>query len=125
MPPKGGHRRKSLACYIQALEGNSVVVELQSEAVLRGRLASCDDDLNVQLEDVRFLAGPQAAGGFSSAPFVYVRGSRIRFIHVPGNMTPREAVAKDAARRRAALQRAAQLAASARLAKGVEAGVEG
>lgn len=96
-----------------------MVVELQCDTTIRGCLASCDDSLNLQLERVSVK---NIDGKVRTAEFIYVRGTRVRCVHVPSNLTPQEAVAKDAKRRAAALHRAAAQAVTERQAKGEATG---
>jgi len=114
-----GSRRpgqSTLAVFIQALEGTKLVIELRRDTIIRGTLGSVDESLNLQLTDatVKTLDGTQR-----SAANLHVRGSAVRFIHLPGNLEPAAAV--EAHRRRIAQARrehAAKQGAVAALEKG-------
>jgi small nuclear ribonucleoprotein (snRNP)-like protein len=95
-----GSRRpgqSTLAVFIQALEGTKLVIELRRDTIIRGTLTSVDESLNLQLTDatIKTLDGTQR-----SAATLHVRGSAVRFIHLPGNLEPAAAV--EAHRRRVA-----------------------
>ncbi len=87
-----GSRRSgqsTLAVFIQSLEGTKLVIELRRDTIIRGTLTSVDESLNLQLTDatVKTLDGTQR-----SAANLHVRGSAVRFIHLPGNLEPAAAV---------------------------------
>ena len=95
-----GRRRQrptSLACFIQALEGSRVVVELRCDTIVRGVLTSADDQLNLMMADVTYqpLQAPKR-----QLDNLFVKARQVRFIHLPANLEPAAAV--EAHRRRAA-----------------------
>ena len=115
--------------------GCQAVVELRNDDTLRGRLARVDDDGGVAMESVVWTRGPPSRGRAPagqpppppqpSPPLesVYIRGPRIRFIHLPPGIDPPavvEARRAEAAAARAGARRAALTAAHAagRPAKG-------
>eukprot|EP00887_Chlorella_sp_A99_P002185 scaffold21.g2185.t1 len=112
-----------LAVFIQALEGQRLVVELRRDTIVRGTLLAADDQLNLQLgaATVQPLQGPAR-----QAEFLYVRGRSVRYVHLPPNLDPGSAIAAhrrrvaDAVRRHAATQQTAQQA-EGRRAKGAAA----
>lgn len=117
---RGRGAEGSLACFIQALVGSRVVVELRGDTILRGTLASADEYMNLQLEGVTYTP---LQGAPRALPALYVRARQVRFVHLPANLDPLAAV--EAARRRAAearRQHAAEQAAAgaARLQKGAQ-----
>ncbi|EFN54928.1 hypothetical protein CHLNCDRAFT_14874, partial [Chlorella variabilis] len=79
----------SLACFVQALEGQRVVVELRYDSIIRGQLLAADDQLNLQLGEASYQA---LQGERRSCEFLYVKGRHIRFIHLPGNLDPAAAI---------------------------------
>ncbi len=84
----GGRKKRrpaSLACFVQALEGSRVVVELRHDAIVRGTLASADDYLNLQLEGATYRP---LQGAPREMPSLYVRGRYVRFLHLPANLDP-------------------------------------
>ena len=90
---RGG--RRSLACFIQALEGTKVVVELRCDTIVRGTLLGADEQLNLQLTGASYqpLQGRQRDMGY-----LYIRGRQVRYIHLPGNLDPAATI--EAQRRR-------------------------
>lgn len=66
---------RSLACFVQALEGLSLVVELHTDAIARGQLESADEGMNLILTGATYqpLQGSQ-----QSMDFLFVKGSKIR-----------------------------------------------
>jgi U6 snRNA-associated Sm-like protein LSm2 len=111
----------SLATFIQALEGMKLVVELRKDTVVRGTLLAADDDMNLQLADATVQP---LQGTARRAEYVYLRGSSVRFVHLPGSLEPSAAV--EASRRRAtearrAAAREAGSTGNRRLPKGEDA----
>lgn len=68
---------RSLACFVQALEGLAIVVELHTDAIVRGRLESADEGMNLVLTSATFqpLQGSQ-----QSMDFLFVKGANIRSV---------------------------------------------
>mmetsp|Transcript_4752 Transcript_4752/g.9684 ORF Transcript_4752/g.9684 Transcript_4752/m.9684 type:complete len:141 (-) Transcript_4752:2538-2960(-) len=73
----------SLACFVQALQGTTVVVELQNDIVLRGHLDEVDAHMNLLLADV-LCENPE--GERTKMGQVWVKGTRIRYIHMSKNL---------------------------------------
>ena len=111
--------RASLATFVQALEGQRVVVELRHDAIVRGTLLTVDDALNLQLGEasVQPLQGPRRA-----MEFIYLRGRSVRFIHLPGNLDPAGAIEAHRKRVAAAVRAHAQQQAQGvqRMEKGAQ-----
>ncbi|KAL6781647.1 SMP10 [Auxenochlorella protothecoides x Auxenochlorella symbiontica] len=97
-----GPRRRppTLACYLEALVGMRLVIELHCDTIVRGVLTAVGDGLDLQLESASIapLQGPTRA-----AEYLYLRGSRVRYVHTPPNLHPREAITAAAKRRTSAL----------------------
>jgi small nuclear ribonucleoprotein (snRNP)-like protein len=83
------NRRQSLACFVQALQGQQVVVELRQDTIVRGILLAADEQLNLQLSKAQYqpLIGEQR-----QAEYVCIRGQHVRFVHLPGNLDPATAI---------------------------------
>ena len=66
---------RSLACFVQALEGLAVVVELHTDTIVRGTLESADEGMNLVLTSATLqpLQGSQ-----QSMEFLFVKGANIR-----------------------------------------------
>lgn len=66
---------RSLACFVQALEGLNVVVELHNDAVVRGMLESADEGMNLIIHGATY----EPLQGLAQAmDFLFVKGARIR-----------------------------------------------
>ena len=116
------HARRSLACFVSALEGSRVVVELRYDTVVRGRLVASDDHLNLQLEEASIQP---LQGARREASYLYVKGRHVRFIHLPGNLEPAAAIEQHrkrvaAAARQHALAQQQAAAAAGRPQKGAQ-----
>lgn len=106
MVPRRHQGPATLAVVLQALEGSRVIVELARDTIVRGTLASAEEGLGLHLTDATVKT---VDGAVRQAAVLHVRGSAVRFVHLPGNVDPAAAV--EAARRRAAAARAAHAAA--------------
>jgi small nuclear ribonucleoprotein (snRNP)-like protein len=49
----GRKKNETLACFVQALQGMQVIVELRYDTALRGVLESVDDAMNLVMTDVK------------------------------------------------------------------------
>jgi small nuclear ribonucleoprotein (snRNP)-like protein len=49
----GRKKNETLACFVQALQGMQVIVELRYDTALRGVLESVDDAMNLVMIDVK------------------------------------------------------------------------
>jgi len=80
---------RSLACAIQALVGTELLLELRNDTCIRGLLDDCDDAINVIIKDslIEDVQGVQ-----KKLPLIFVRGSHIRFIHIPQSINMSQAV---------------------------------
>eukprot|EP00884_Botryococcus_braunii_P001976 jgi/Botrbrau1/1177/Bobra.0162s0061.3 len=101
----GRIKNKTLSCFVGALQGVQVIVELRNDTIIRGLLESADDGLNLVLNGVTVQK---------------LQGSTIRYIHVPKAVKV-ATVVEDQARRVAALRTmdAVQRGSQPRIAKGV------
>ena len=79
--PGDKRRDNTLLCFVQALVGLRVVVELRYDTVIRGTVDSVDDNMNLTLTGVSLQ---QLQGDAQMLEFLYVKGRHIRFIHLPG-----------------------------------------
>ncbi|KAL4452464.1 hypothetical protein ABPG75_008126 [Micractinium tetrahymenae] len=116
-------RRTTLACFVQALEGRRVVVELRYDTIVRGELLGADDQLNLQLGGATYQP---LQGEKREMPYVYIKGRHVRFIHLPGSLDPAAAVEAHRKRVAAAVKEHERAQAQAaqrpgsRLAKGTQ-----
>jgi len=91
--------RRSFLTFFKTLEGQTVTVELKNDLQLRGTLSSVDQYLNLKLADARVVdaaAFPQLA----AVSTVFVRGTVVRYVHVPPAAVDTELL-QDAARKEA------------------------
>lgn len=66
---------RSLACFVQALEGLHVVVELHNDAIVRGLLESADEGINLILIEATY---EPLQGAAQSMDFLFLKGARVR-----------------------------------------------
>ncbi len=66
---------RSLASFVQALEGLNVVVELQNDAVVRGLLESADEGMNLIINGATY---EPLQGAAQSMDFLFIKGARVR-----------------------------------------------
>eukprot|EP00884_Botryococcus_braunii_P001965 jgi/Botrbrau1/1176/Bobra.0162s0061.2 len=113
----GRIKNKTLSCFVGALQGVQVIVELRNDTIIRGLLESADDGLNLVLNGVTVQ---KLQGRPTNQDFMFVKGSTIRYIHVPKAVKV-ATVVEDQARRVAALRTmdAVQRGSQPRIAKGV------
>ncbi|KAK9845506.1 hypothetical protein WJX81_008106 [Elliptochloris bilobata] len=75
--------RQTLNVFVQALEGQRVVVELRHDAVVRGMLQEVDSEMNLTLVDVTCRP---LEGKAQQMEFLYVKGRHVRYIHFSGSV---------------------------------------
>lgn len=81
---------RSLACFVQALEGQQVLVELRYDLLIRGCLDQVDEHMNMTLSEVS--VEKMSDGHKQEMPFMHIRGRVIRYVHVPSDVKPHTAV---------------------------------
>lgn len=81
---------RSLACFVQALEGQEVLVETRYDLLIRGTLDQVDEHMNLTLSEV--TAEKMADGSKQEMIFMYVRGRVIRYVHVPSDVKSHTAI---------------------------------
>lgn len=88
---KRGERQseRTLVCVIQALMGLELLVELRNDLSIRGFLDDCDNAMNVIIKDAMI---EDVEGCQKHMPLIFVRGSNIRFVHIPDNVNIMQAV---------------------------------
>ncbi|KAF2151372.1 U6 snRNA-associated Sm-like protein LSm2 [Myriangium duriaei CBS 260.36] len=86
--------------FFKTLVNHEVTVELKNDISIRGTLKSVDQYLNIKLDDITVLEDIKYPH-LSSVKNVFIRGSVVRYVHLPANVvdTP---LLEDAARREAA-----------------------
>lgn len=94
--------------FFKTLVDHEVTVELKNDISIRGTLKSVDQFLNIKLDDISVVEELKYPH-LSSVKNVFIRGSVVRYVHLPGAAVD-TALLEDATRREAA-----QAAAKAKL----------
>ncbi len=81
---------RSLVCFVQALEGLHVLVELRYDTLIRGLLDQVDEHMNLTISDV--TVEKMSDGTKQEMPFMHVRGRVVRYVHVPSGVRPHTAI---------------------------------
>lgn len=81
---------RSLACFVQALESQQVLVEVRYDLLIRGCLDQADEHMNLTLSQV--TVEKMSDGSKQEMPFMHVRGRVIRYVHVPSDIKPHTAI---------------------------------
>mmetsp|Transcript_21853 Transcript_21853/g.36179 ORF Transcript_21853/g.36179 Transcript_21853/m.36179 type:complete len:142 (-) Transcript_21853:774-1199(-) len=90
MPAKRRHQRQSLNILIQSLTDMEIVVELRNEASLFGRLENCDEYMNLQMANVRWIDSLEGLRFFHE--LVFINGRQIRYIQIPDSVDPAQII---------------------------------
>lgn len=67
---------RTLVCFIQALQGMRLVVELRQDTVLRGTLESADEEMNLVMTEA---TSTSLQGEKQELHWAYVKGHHIRY----------------------------------------------
>ncbi|KAI9822199.1 MAG: hypothetical protein M1826_000508 [Phylliscum demangeonii] len=86
-----------MACFFKTLVDHTVTIELKNDISIRGTLKSVDQYLNVKLHDIEVLEEVKYPH-LSSVKNIFIRGSVVRYIHLPGSAVD-PALLEDATRR--------------------------
>jgi small nuclear ribonucleoprotein (snRNP)-like protein len=90
--------------FFKTLVDHEVTVELKNEVQIRGTLKSVDQYLNIKLDDISVVEEFKYPH-LSSVKNVFIRGSVVRYVHLPANAVD-VGLLEDATRREAAAQQA-------------------
>ncbi|MCJ1251111.1 U6 snRNA-associated Sm-like protein LSm2 [Trapelia coarctata] len=88
--------------FFKTLVDHEVTVELKNDIAIRGTLKSVDQFLNIKLDDIQVVEELKYPH-LSSVKNVFIRGSVVRYVHLPGAAVD-TALLEDATRREAAQQ---------------------
>ncbi|KZF23679.1 U6 snRNA-associated Sm-like protein LSm2 [Xylona heveae TC161] len=88
--------------FFKTLVDHEVTVELKNDISIRGTLKSVDQFLNIKLDDIQVLDELKYPH-LSSVKNVFIRGSVVRYVHLPAAGVD-TALLEDATRREAAQQ---------------------
>ncbi|EPE36601.1 Sm-like ribonucleoprotein [Glarea lozoyensis ATCC 20868] len=95
-------RRVEPNYFFKTLVDHEVTVELKNDIQIRGTLKSVDQYLNIKLDDIQVVEELKYPH-LSSVKNVFIRGSVVRYVHLPGAAVD-TALLEDATRREAAQQ---------------------
>ncbi|KAL6869917.1 U6 snRNA-associated Sm-like protein LSm2 [Amphichorda felina] len=90
--------------FFKTLIDHEVTVELKNDIRLRGTLKSVDQYLNIKLDDIS-VVDELKYPHLSSVKNVFIRGSVVRYVHLPAASVDTQLL-EDATRREAAAQQA-------------------
>ena len=82
---------KSLAAFVQALQGMPVLVETRYDMLIRGILDDADQGMNLTLSGVtveRMSNGHKQ----QDLPFLYLRARMVRYVHIPPQVNLKTAI---------------------------------
>ncbi|KAI4239978.1 MAG: hypothetical protein Q9223_000887 [Gallowayella weberi] len=88
--------------FFKTLVDHEVTVELKNDISIKGTLKSVDQFLNIKLDDIQVLEEIKYPH-LSSVKNVFIRGSVVRYVHLPGAAVDTNLL-EDATRREAAQQ---------------------
>ncbi|KAJ5038899.1 uncharacterized protein L3040_006578 [Drepanopeziza brunnea f. sp. 'multigermtubi'] len=88
--------------FFKTLVDHEVTVELKNDIQIRGTLKSVDQYLNIKLDNISVVEDLKYPH-LSSVKNVFIRGSVVRYVHLPGSAVD-TALLEDATRREAANQ---------------------
>lgn len=80
--------------FFKTLYGQTIIIELKNNVVMKGQIESCDLYFNTKLVDIEVLnrsAFPQLPKITSA----FVRGSSIRYVHLPLEVVDLDKLHKD------------------------------
>ena len=86
--------------FFKTLTQTTVTVELKNDISIRGTLKSVDQYLNIKLDDIVVLEEVKYPH-LSSVKNIFIRGSVVRYVHLPVDKVDR-GLLEDATRREAA-----------------------
>jgi len=89
--------------FFKTLIDQEVTVELKNDIQLRGTLKSVDQYLNIKLDEIQVVEELKYPH-LSSVKNVFIRGSVVRYVHLPSGSVDTQLL-EDATRREAATQR--------------------
>ncbi|KEY65973.1 hypothetical protein S7711_06631 [Stachybotrys chartarum IBT 7711] len=90
--------------FFKTLIDHEVTVELKNDIQLKGTLKSVDQYLNIKLDDIQVVEELKYPH-LSSVKNVFIRGSVVRYVHLPAASVDTQLL-EDATRREAATQQA-------------------
>eukprot|EP01135_Chromosphaera_perkinsii_P003519 Nk52_evm19s246 gene=Nk52_evmTU19s246 len=84
--------------FFKTLIGQQVTVELKNEVCITGELQSVDQFLNIKLNDIE-IEDPEKFPHMIAVKNVFIRGSVVRYVRLPGGEQVDTVLLQDAARR--------------------------
>lgn len=92
--------------FFKTLVNHTVTIELKNDISIRGTLKSVDQYLNIKLDDITVL-NEDKYPHLSSVKNVFIRGSVVRYVHLPAKDVDTDLL-EDACRREAGQLRGQQ-----------------
>lgn len=86
---------RSLICLLQAIRGRRTCIELRDDCIVEGKLISVDGFMNAELRDVTFKKPLKILSDKyteSTFDYFFVKGTRIRYVEIPEDLDPIEAI---------------------------------
>lgn len=80
-----------MLCFVQALQGMKVVIEMRNDVAVKGTLSDVDDRMNCVIDNAVRLT-PE--GVKQKLEQIYVRARVIRYVHFPPAVDPSELIEK-------------------------------
>eukprot|EP00898_Chlorokybus_atmophyticus_P000591 jgi/Chlat1/1532/Chrsp122S01828 len=96
MVRKGRRSERTLACAVQALQGELVAVELRNDTVIKGHLEHADDAMNLTIKDAQVTP---LQGQTRIHDAIFIKSDQVRFVHIPSSIIVRSAVEQQRKRR--------------------------
>ncbi|RVD85801.1 uncharacterized protein DFL_004108 [Arthrobotrys flagrans] len=88
--------------FFKTLVDHEVTIELKNDLSIRGTLKSVDQFLNIKLDEIQVVDEVKYPH-LSAVKNVFIRGSVVRYVHLPANAVD-TTLLEDATRREAAAQ---------------------
>ncbi|KAK6348408.1 U6 snRNA-associated Sm-like protein LSm2 [Orbilia javanica] len=88
--------------FFKTLVDHEVTIELKNDLSIRGTLKSVDQFLNIKLDEIQVVDEVKYPH-LSAVKNVFIRGSVVRYVHLPANAVD-TALLEDATRKEAAAQ---------------------
>uniref|UniRef100_T1IY48 Sm domain-containing protein n=1 Tax=Strigamia maritima TaxID=126957 RepID=T1IY48_STRMM len=73
----------TLVCLVKSLEKKATTIELKNESSVTGNIESVDAYMNVQMNDVVFLA---PNGSLKKFQTFFIQGRQVRYVHIPDDV---------------------------------------
>lgn len=75
----------TLACMLSGAIGNDITIDMKNETNIFGLLKSCDGYMNMIIADAVLTS---RHGDITRAELVNIKGSNVRYVHMPPQLNP-------------------------------------